>query len=333
MSRIHATATRSRFFAGSRSAASAATGPANCSALGCISCHDPHVLPAENKKVEYYRDRCLKCHQDKGCSLPLAERKERNAQDSCIACHMPRFQSEDIAHTAVTDHRILRQPDKPEPRKDPRRLQAGDIPLVNFFQKEVDPHGAAAERDLGLALLYLAKDPGPLRAQLTPLALPLLERAVQAAPKDVPVGEAYAFALALSGRSRDALAAFETTLAQAPDRELSLNLAAQVAERQGHGDEAVGYLRRLVVVNPWVWDYRFALAKLLAQRGEWQGVLSESEAALRLNPSHKETRMFLTAACLHTGQKERAEKELETLVALNPGEASTLRTWFREQLP
>ena len=40
--------------------------------LGCISCHDPHRLPAPEEKVAYYRDRCLECHADRGCRLAVA---------------------------------------------------------------------------------------------------------------------------------------------------------------------------------------------------------------------------------------------------------------------
>ena len=39
--------------------------------LGCISCHDPHRLPAPAIKAEYYRGRCLECHERKGCALPI----------------------------------------------------------------------------------------------------------------------------------------------------------------------------------------------------------------------------------------------------------------------
>jgi hypothetical protein len=30
--------------------------------LGCISCHDPHAVPAEQERVGFYRRRCLECH-------------------------------------------------------------------------------------------------------------------------------------------------------------------------------------------------------------------------------------------------------------------------------
>ncbi len=36
--------------------------------LGCISCHNPHELPDPEKKVAYYRDRCVNCHADRGCA-------------------------------------------------------------------------------------------------------------------------------------------------------------------------------------------------------------------------------------------------------------------------
>ncbi len=44
--------------------------------LGCISCHDPHVLPSAEEKTAYYRNRCLECHADRGCSLPTKTRLE-----------------------------------------------------------------------------------------------------------------------------------------------------------------------------------------------------------------------------------------------------------------
>ena len=41
--------------------------------MGCISCHDPHQLPAPEEKVAYYRGRCLECHDDEG--MPPARRR------------------------------------------------------------------------------------------------------------------------------------------------------------------------------------------------------------------------------------------------------------------
>jgi predicted CXXCH cytochrome family protein len=76
--------------------------------LGCISCHDPHRLPAPSAKAAYYRERCLACHERRGCALPPAERRARGLAEDCVACHMPRPAISDIPHTAATDHRIPR---------------------------------------------------------------------------------------------------------------------------------------------------------------------------------------------------------------------------------
>jgi hypothetical protein len=78
--------------------------------LGCISCHDPHRLPGAAERVAYYRDRCLACHNDRGCNLPRADRLARAPGDDCTSCHMPHYPSGNIAHTSQTNHTIPRNP-------------------------------------------------------------------------------------------------------------------------------------------------------------------------------------------------------------------------------
>src|SRR5262249_13389603 len=157
----------------------------------------PHYAPQAEEKTALYKSQCLKCHQDKGCSLPASERLKQRPDDSCVACHMPRFQSSDIAHTAVTDHRILRSPSKDEPRSRPAR--PGENPLVNFFEKELNPQDVDYSRDMGIALIYLVKAPGPSRDQTLALAYPLLEKALEGRPRDSVAWEAMGWARSLKG--------------------------------------------------------------------------------------------------------------------------------------
>src|SRR5260370_40296076 len=77
--------------------------------LGCISCHTPHETVAAEDRVGYYRECCLDCHRQRGCAVPRETRLRQNKEDSCIDCHMPPYGTSDIAHTAATDHRILRK--------------------------------------------------------------------------------------------------------------------------------------------------------------------------------------------------------------------------------
>ncbi len=81
--------------------------------LGCVSCHDPHEKPTAERRVEFYRGRCLECHREHGCTMPREARLRTSKEDSCIACHMPGYSASDIAHTAATDHRIVRRPTPP----------------------------------------------------------------------------------------------------------------------------------------------------------------------------------------------------------------------------
>ena len=298
--------------------------------LGCISCHDPHVWPAPGKRVAYYRGRCLECHQDKGCSLPLADRRHVSKEDSCIDCHMARFKSADIAHTAVTDHRILRDRDKPVP-EGPRWLQPWESPLVNFHKNLLDPKDDGAARDLGVALTMFADDHPNLRKHSASMALPLLENALEAMPDDVPAWEAKAEALWLQGEEKEALAALKNALARAPKRESALENAAILAQALGQTGEAVAYLQRVIVINPHRATYHARLARLLSQRGEWHKALPECRAALRDNLTDVDTRVLLVTCYLRTGDKERARAEFNTVLALKPPNEKELRRWFAEQ--
>jgi tetratricopeptide (TPR) repeat protein len=295
--------------------------------LGCISCHDPHDLPAPEKAGEYYRGRCLHCHNDSSCSLPLVERKLRN--DHCSDCHMPRLSSSDIVHTAAKDHRILRDPKKnAPPLGQPDVSQPGSMPIASFFEAN-----SANKRDLGIALLGLAEQPGPRRQQIVPLAVPLLDNATASASRDLPLLQAHAWLLALQGDETGARQEFDKLLTLAPDYELVLGLAATLAERALRPEAAIGYLRRAVMVNPWMWDYRYPLARLLADKQEWHDAYAECAAALRLSPGSDETRTLFITCCLHVGKAAQAKAELEKLIALRPKEERTLRSWFAAQAP
>jgi tetratricopeptide (TPR) repeat protein len=247
---------------------------------------------------------------------------------------MPRFESSDIAHTAVTDHRILRTQENAERgQRKPRGLRPGEIPLVNFFEKELNPQDPAVSRDYGLALIYSAAQAIPGRQAIGSRALTLLDKALQSSPDDAAAWEAKGCAFSLQGRIAEAMAAVETALARAPQRESTLEFAAELAEKMDRPSDAIAYLRRLCAVNPWMWEYRYTLSKLLAKRQEWQNALDECEAALRLNPANEAARILLIVCCLRCGKRDRARSEFQTLLALNPKEERALRSWFAEQMP
>ncbi len=269
--------------------------------LGCISCHDPHTVPAPEAKVAHYRTRCLQCHTEASCSLPPTRRRARSSADSCIDCHMPRAESR-IAHTAIADHRIRRRPDAPGGLPAPRAPRPGEIPLLHFHRDKVDPHSPALARDLGLALSEVGMTYPRMGRFVGPMALPLLEAAAKDHPDDVAVWEARGFVLWQLDRRAEGLAALETALALAPERELTLTYAAALATVLGRNEEALRYWQRAIVVNPWCSLYHYRLAKLLADRQNWPTALEECEAALRLNPFHEATRELRETCLRRTGK-------------------------------
>jgi hypothetical protein len=83
--------------------------------LSCITCHDPHAQPAAQDAPAYYRQKCLSCHTEKSCALPLGIRQRKTPSDDCAGCHMPKRDVHVIAHAVLTNHRIVAQAEQPYP--------------------------------------------------------------------------------------------------------------------------------------------------------------------------------------------------------------------------
>ena len=161
--------------------------------MGCISCHDPHELPDPSQKAAYYRERCLACHSEKGCSLPRPQRLAGGRDDRCIDCHMPRSPNEQVPHTATTLHLIPRFKDRPGAEDGTRTsLANGGVPLVPFHRDQVEEsERSAVSRDLGIALVTMNRAlPGLTPAAVGRMALPLLETSLAANPADGPAWDA-----------------------------------------------------------------------------------------------------------------------------------------------
>lgn len=301
--------------------------------LGCVSCHDPHRLPAEGEKAAFYRGRCLTCHTEHGCSLSPVGRSATRPADNCAACHMPSLESSNIAHAAVTDHRVLRKSDRGMRPEGVMALLPGELPLALFRDGHDAPNDVSAKRDLGLGLIeWLGRNwsGGPVPGGLDERALGLLDESLGVWPDDVPALEARAYALGMTGRLTEARAAFEETLARAPRRETTLVYAAHVAQAAGLVEAPITYWERAIAVNPWSWRYHHHLADRLAEAKQWERATAACAAALRLNPTNVDTRKILIACLLRLGDPVKARSELEAVLALEPLKRKEWQTWFTE---
>jgi hypothetical protein len=83
--------------------------------LACISCHDPHMQPSAEQAAAYFRQKCMACHIEKSCAVPLTLRQRKNPPDDCAGCHMPKRNVTVISHSVLTNHRIIAEAEEPFP--------------------------------------------------------------------------------------------------------------------------------------------------------------------------------------------------------------------------
>jgi hypothetical protein len=79
------------------------------SKLKCITCHDPHIEPDRQQEPAYFRSRCLTCHMETSCAIPISIRQRQAHPDDCAGCHMPKRDVKEVSHSVLTNHRILRE--------------------------------------------------------------------------------------------------------------------------------------------------------------------------------------------------------------------------------
>jgi tetratricopeptide (TPR) repeat protein len=299
--------------------------------MGCTSCHDPHRLPPQESKASYYRQRCLSCHQPDSCSLPEPQRRQQSAQDSCTECHMPRLKS-NIAHTALTDHRILRQPQPDSGRPPhPPPLVPGQVPLRHAYADRVDASRLDVGRDLAIAIVNLARK---LEGQTPTVpylrkAQPLLEAFLKRWPDDPPGWDALGYSLRKQGALAAAEQALLTSLRYQPEREQTLAELVELSVQSRRLQQALAYQRRLVAVNPYYSLYHLKLAELLHQDGQWLESNRACEDALRLNPTHEDARRLRIANFLRLGDARAADAEFARLVQIAPEHKASLESWYR----
>jgi predicted CXXCH cytochrome family protein len=217
--------------------------------LWCGSCHDPHRAPTEAERAQFYRAKCLQCHQTADCGRG----------PDCAGCHMPKRPVRDVQHSAYTDHAILK-PHAATAVSRERNLvpfggaQAGDrefglaYAVVPGFEKRAIEYLERAPQDDAEVLVHLAylyeSGGNPSKAA------PLYERALKIDPSQVAAAVNLGNAYVKSGRVRDAIRLWRYALERSPGLEtVQLSLAVALF-RSGEPEAAEDCLRKLLALNP-----------------------------------------------------------------------------------
>lgn len=208
--------------------------------LSCLTCHNVHAEIEPAKKAEFYRDRCLTCHNNQSCRLPLAQRISGRGND-CAGCHMPKRATTQIAHSALTNHRIVARPDEPPPAND-ATARFMDLPGIVYVN---GPRGQTESR---LPLLTKLIAYGELSAQQPELEAQywkLLQQAETALPQEPLVRAALGRKALREQRYDDAIRLL--TGVTAADSVLDLAKALKLAGKEA---ESAPVLEHAVTLNP-----------------------------------------------------------------------------------
>lgn len=281
--------------------------------LGCTSCHDPHKVPTKESQVSFYRNKCLKCHEESSCAETAEHRQQQ--LDSCIGCHMPARQSSNISHVTQTDHRVIRTR-AITPSHDAARDEASTLTLLGDQQGRLSP--LERNRAIGLGawarLTKTGRRPTPELGQF--LGQVLLE-----SPDDglllialgtmAHQGNRLSLARGYLERARQIPAVEEAAVAELLD----------ISYASADWEKAFECANRLIEINPREVKAYAIKADAASFLGKPADGISAAQRAIELNPSLVPVRRWLVKAYRSAGRESDAKAEeaiIERIESIQP---------------
>jgi tetratricopeptide (TPR) repeat protein len=212
--------------------------------LWCGTCHDSHREPAEKVRLAWYRDKCMACHKGEP-----AETHRRKVGSECTICHMPKLRPFDGSHAARTDHWIRTKKSEEKFLDRGELLRAWREPPENLLNRNLAlAYLGNSERTRSLRRLReglrelnetvkqghddgevsLAAGLQYVRQKTPELALPWLQRAVDAQPNNTMRRLQLAAALANAKKTEDAKREAMQAIKIEPLLEQAYSLLAQI---------------------------------------------------------------------------------------------------------
>jgi hypothetical protein len=213
--------------------------------LSCISCHDPHVQPTAAEAPAYFARKCLACHTNQSCKLPLQSRMNHQPANDCAGCHMPKRDIQVISHSSATNHRILAKPDEPFP--DAAFHQA--TPVMSDL---IDLDPAPGKETAALPDLTLLQAYGELAANGPQYGSPYLEvlaRLEKSDPHDALVQAAVGRRELKTGNYASAEEHLRRAVAFAPQASTCIDLADTLAHMD-RKNESLAWLEKSIQLDP-----------------------------------------------------------------------------------
>lgn len=240
--------------------------------MSCTSCHDPHSEPSAAERVSFYRQKCLACHSAKFGT------RHHTEQPDCTSCHMPSSLSTDVAHTEVTDHRILRRPHVSPPLVQDANSKL-DLPQLIRFP-------ALSKTDQDVRDLALAWESLVNRGMTT------------GAPETEKL--------------------FRTAIKKSPDDPALLSAMGYFEQRKGDPEVARELYGKALALDPTLIDASANLAVIEARRGHLREAVKLWQDAFRRAPGQSSIGMNIARVLCDSGQVDRAREYVLRVLEFNP---------------
>ena len=214
--------------------------------MSCMSCHDPHVQPTAEEAPAYFAGKCLKCHTNQSCKIPLQTGLHRQPSNDCAGCHMPKRDIRVISHSSATNHRILARPDEPFPDITFRQTTSALPDLI-----DLDP--PPGRQNAALPPLTLLQAYGDLAAEKPQYVGPYLEvlaRLEKSDPDNALVQAAVGRREIKSGNFPAAVEHLQRALSLASPQATTCADLADALTHLDRKNEAVTWLDKSIQLDP-----------------------------------------------------------------------------------
>lgn len=279
--------------------------------MQCTTCHDPHA-----RGVKPVSQTCLSCHA-----------AHTKSQD-CAGCHMPKRLTEDVVHSAMTDHKIQRH--APADAMKPR-TERHETPGKSYVGEVVQYYPPAPDE------LYLAVAQVVQRSNLKG-GIPRLEAAIE---KHKPTDPRFRFALAEAHdaagdharavalfralpdfppalRRTGDIAALEKGTKLTPEDAAMWHALGEAYRAAGRTPDARTAFEKAAALEPDFAEAHNSLGAVWAEQGDVTRAEAEFRLAVRHKPDYAEARLNLGNARLLANDVQQAEFQYQAAARLDP---------------
>ena len=263
--------------------------------MRCTSCHDPHVEPVAAEAPVYFNGKCMGCHTPQSCTAPAAVRAATKTAtlpaDNCVGCHMQKRPGLAIAHSSITNHRIVRTAGEPFPEE---TFQMTTPQLPDLIHLDRIPGETAPPPAITLLQAYdQLRDQKPVYQASYLNVLTELETTQ---PGNALVQAALGQRALADGKLDEAQKHLLESLRIDPAQARVYVDLSSVADQKGNAAEAVTWARKAVMLDPFTQPLQKTLVGRLIAAKQYPEAIAAMEKYLEQFPEDDFMRKMLAIA-------------------------------------